>query len=149
MKEKPQGTDTRIAIPTERGVLSGHFGHCELFTFFDIRDSQIVYKTTIPPPPHEPGGLPRWLSSQGTHVIIAGGMGMRAQQFFNDYGIQVVIGAPSLRPEEVVEQFVAGTLQTGANVCDGGGHGMGADGCGRSGHPGGGGRGPGRRLGSG
>jgi ATP-binding protein involved in chromosome partitioning len=141
MQLRPKGTDTRIAIPTSRGVLSAHFGHCEQFTFIDVRNSQMVYKTAVEAPPHEPGSIPQWLSENGANVIIAGGMGIRAQQFFDSYGIQVVIGAPSLTPEEVVEQFVAGTLQTGANACDGDGHGMGTGDCGSRG---GGGAGGGR-----
>jgi len=152
MEQLPKDTDTRIAIPTDRGVLSEHFGHCREFTFIDVRDSQIVYKTTMPPPAHEPGSLPLWLKQNGTSVIIAGGMGMRAQQFFMGYGIQVLTGAPSLPPEEIIEQYIAGTLQTGANICSGGGHGDGTRSCGGGGHAGGGhggGRGQGPGAGGG
>ena len=145
MIEQPKETDTRIAIPTVRGVLSGHFGHCEQFTFIDVRDSQIVYKTTAAPPAHEPGSLPLWLKQNGTSIIIAGGMGVRAQQFFMGYGIEVLTGAPNLSPEDIVEQYLAGTLQRGANVCDGGGHGDGTRSCGGGGHAGGGQTGGGRR----
>ena len=60
--------------------------------------------------------------SQGTtpktHIIIAGGMGRRAQDLFADKKIQVVIGASSDTPERLVEEYIAGTLETGENVCD-------------------------------
>ena len=113
----------RIAIPSIDaggidGQRSGHFGHCRHFTFIDVRDSRIVYKTAVMAPPHEPGSLPLWLKQNGTNIVIAGGMGMRAQQFFSDYGIDVLTGAPCLTPEGIVEQYLAGTLKTGPNVCD-------------------------------
>jgi predicted Fe-Mo cluster-binding NifX family protein len=54
----------------------------------------------------------------GVGVIIAGGMGMSAQNLFHAQGIQVVIGAPSLTPEELAKSFLAGTLVSGDNVCD-------------------------------
>jgi predicted Fe-Mo cluster-binding NifX family protein len=51
-------------------------------------------------------------------VIIAGGMGMRAQQLFAQQSIQVLVGAPSEEPEAIARAFLDGTLQTGENVCD-------------------------------
>lgn len=137
MEHLPRDTDKRIAIPTERGVLSGHFGHCRQFTFIDVRNSQIVYKTAVPAPDHEPGAIPLWLRQSGASVIIAGGMGVRAQQIFLRYGIKVLTGVASLPPEEIVELYLAGTLQTGTSTCDGSGHGDGTRSCGGGGHAGG------------
>jgi predicted Fe-Mo cluster-binding NifX family protein len=51
-------------------------------------------------------------------VIIAGGMGQRAQQIFEQNGIKVVVGAPSHGPEQLVADYCAGTLTSGANLCD-------------------------------
>ncbi len=47
----------------------------------------------VVPPPHEPGLLPTWLQEQGADIIIAGGMGSRAQELFLGKGIHVVTGA--------------------------------------------------------
>jgi hypothetical protein len=33
-------------------------------------------------------------------------------------GIEVVAGAPAGSPEDLVSAYLAGTLQTGENVCD-------------------------------
>jgi predicted Fe-Mo cluster-binding NifX family protein len=116
-------------------MLAGHFGRCQHFTFFDVKDSKVVNRSTVQPPAHEPGIIPQWLSQQGAQIIIAGGMGMRAQQIFNQYGIGVLLGAPYGTPEEIVGHYLAGTLQTGENTCDSPGHGPGGGhgGCG-SGH---------------
>ena len=77
-----------------------HFGHCEQFALFDVdADNKTILKTTmVVPPPHEPGLLPTWLQEQGADVIIAGGMGSRAQELFLGKGIHVVTGASSEAP---------------------------------------------------
>ena len=72
----------------------------------------------VTPPPHEPGILPKWLHEQGAQVIIAGGMGRRAQGHFEEHNIKVIIGAPSTSPEELVRQYLDGTLEVGENICD-------------------------------
>ena len=84
----------------------------------DEKTKKVAGKQMLTPPPHEPGVLPRWLHEQGANVIIAGGMGQRAQSLFAENGIKVVVGAPAEAPEELVSQYLAGTLVSGANVCD-------------------------------
>ena len=51
-------------------------------------------------------------------VVIAGGMGQRAQQLFVENSIKVVVGAPAETPEKLVADYLAGTLQSGTNPCD-------------------------------
>jgi ATP-binding protein involved in chromosome partitioning len=109
----------KFAVPTNQGKLCAHFGHCEAFALIDTDgEGRIVNETYVTPPPHEPGLLPPWLSQQGVSCIIAGGMGSRAQQLFAQQGVRVVTGAQGENPREVVEQYLKGTLQTGANTCD-------------------------------
>lgn len=110
----------RIALPVSNGQLCMHFGHCEQFALIDADPAtgQVLRSEHVVPPPHEPGLLPRWLHEQGANVIIAGGMGQRAQQLFAANGIRVVIGAPSATPEDLVGAFLGGTLASGQNPCD-------------------------------
>jgi Mrp family chromosome partitioning ATPase/predicted Fe-Mo cluster-binding NifX family protein len=110
----------RIAIPIANGSLATHFGHCEQFSLLDVdeKTKQITAQQLLTPPPHEPGVLPRWLREQGATVIIAGGMGQRAQGLFAENGIKVVIGAPAESPEKLVAAYLAGTLVSGENLCD-------------------------------
>jgi Mrp family chromosome partitioning ATPase/predicted Fe-Mo cluster-binding NifX family protein len=114
------GQPMRIAVPVTDGVLSSHFGHCERFVLFDVgADGKTIgHRQELTPPPHEPGTFPRWLHEQGATVIIAGGMGSRAQSLFAQNGIQVVVGASGGEPDLIVREFLAGRLATGANVCD-------------------------------
>lgn len=112
----------KVVLPIAGTQLCTHFGHCERFDFFDVNLStkEIVGKETLTAPPHEPGLLPRLLSEKGANVVIAGGMGARAQDLFNQNGIRVVVGAdPTVgSPEDIVKSYLSGTLQTGSNPCD-------------------------------
>jgi Mrp family chromosome partitioning ATPase/predicted Fe-Mo cluster-binding NifX family protein len=107
-----------FAVPTAEGKLCSHFGHCDQFALIETEEGKIKTKTMHTPPPHEPGVLPKWLHEMGAHIIIAGGMGSRAQQLFVENGIKVVTGAPMDTPESLVRQYLSDNLVTGANVCD-------------------------------
>ena len=110
----------RIAIPLVQGRLSLHFGHCEEFAIVDVHseEKRISGIHTEAAPGHAPGVLPQWLKQQNVNVIIASGMGSRAQMLFAENGIDVVIGAAAGGPEEIATAYLKGTLQTGANICD-------------------------------
>jgi len=110
----------RIAIPVADGRLCMHFGHCEQFALLDVDEKakKVTGKRMLTPPPHEPGVLPRWLHKEGASVIIAGGMGQRAQALFAENGIKVVVGASGEFPEQLACQYLEGTLVSGTNVCD-------------------------------
>ena len=110
----------KIAIPQANGQLCAHFGHCEAFAIVDVDDTArtITGVTHETPPPHEPGALPRWLASHGVSVVIAGGMGQRAQQIFAQHGIEVLVGAAGGTAEELAEAYLNGSIETGVNLCD-------------------------------
>ncbi|PKN71022.1 MAG: ATPase [Deltaproteobacteria bacterium HGW-Deltaproteobacteria-12] len=110
----------KIAIPLAEGKLTMHFGHCASFALIDVdpQTKNIIKSEEIAAPPHEPGLLPPWLAEKGVTMIIAGGMGQRAQQLFAQQNIRVIVGAPADKPEKLITDFFTGTLQVGANVCD-------------------------------
>jgi len=110
----------KIAIPLAGGKLTAHFGHCASFALVDVdpQTKKIIGREEVAAPPHQPGLLPTWLADKGATMIIAGGMGQRAQQLFAQQGIQVIVGAPSETPERIIADYFAGTLQTGDNLCD-------------------------------
>jgi Mrp family chromosome partitioning ATPase/predicted Fe-Mo cluster-binding NifX family protein len=118
--ENTEDKHVRIAIPVENGKLSVHFGHCELFALIDVDPARktILKRQDIKAPPHQPGLLPQWLAERRANLIIAGGMGQRAHSLFTEQGIEVVVGAPAETPETLVTHYLAGTLQSGENVCD-------------------------------
>jgi len=110
----------RYAVPVSGGMVSTHFGHCEQFALFDVDEErrEITGKELIPSPGHQPGLLPEWLAEQGVSMVIAGGMGSRAQSLFNQNHIGVVIGALEGDPEKAVLNYLNGTLATEDNICD-------------------------------
>ena len=108
----------RFAVPVAGGKLCAHFGHCEQFAIIDTEKGKITDTSFHTPPPHEPGVLPSWLRQQGSDIIIAGGMGARAQTLFNENGIKVVTGAPLDTPEALVGRYLSGSLEIGDNLCD-------------------------------
>ncbi len=110
----------RIAVPLAQGKLSLHFGHCDQFAIFDIDDSikKITNRKDASPPSHAPGALPKWLNENNVNIIIASGMGQRAQQLFAQNDIKVVIGASGQAPEELVSAYLENKLETGDNICD-------------------------------
>lgn len=110
----------RIAIPIAGGRLASHFGHCDEFALIDVDQAQktIVSKVLVDAPPHQPGLLPQWLAERDVQIVIAGGMGQRALFRFAQNGINVVIGATSAYPEQIVSAYLNGTLKSGENICD-------------------------------
>lgn len=110
----------KIAIPVANGQLCAHFGHCQHFELIDVDPvkKEICSREMLIPPAHEPGVLPKWLKENGATLIITGGMGYRALNFFDQYGIEVVVGAVPDSPEAIVRAFLDGRLTTGPNVCD-------------------------------
>lgn len=110
----------KIAIPLAEGVLARHFGHCEQFALVDVIEltGEIVEIKLLTPPPHEPGVLPRWLGEKGANIIIAGGMGQKAQSIFKSNGINVIVGVNPLEPEEIISEYFNGSLAIGENCCD-------------------------------
>jgi len=107
-----------LVVPVSEGKLSSHFGHCKQFAFIEIQHGEIAKTEMLTPPAHEPGVLPRWLNEQGADIVIASGMGEKAQQLLEENGIEVIIGVPMDSPESLTNQYLSGTLVTGANVCD-------------------------------
>lgn len=109
-----------IAIPVADGKLFSHFGHCQSFALIeaDKENGKIVGRKDEAAPPHEPGLLPPWLAERGVDLVIAGGMGGRARDLCAQHNIETIVGAPPLEPEMLVEAYLAGTLQSGANACD-------------------------------
>lgn len=108
----------KVGVPLSGGRLTKHFGHCEQFAFLYVRNGEVLHKELRIPPPHEPGVLPRWLSDMQVDLIIAGGMGAKALQLFDQQEIKVITGAQDLTPEELVQSYMAGTLVSGPNACD-------------------------------
>ena len=110
----------KIAIPLANGRLAMHFGHCEQFALVDVDEATRQHRGTavLAAPPTSLDCCRDGCTSRAPDVIIAGGMGQRAQQLFAEKGIRVVYGVPSDTPETIVKAFLDGTIVSGKNLCD-------------------------------
>ncbi|HZD43848.1 MAG TPA: NifB/NifX family molybdenum-iron cluster-binding protein [Methanomicrobiales archaeon] len=105
-----------IAIAKDGNRVSEHFGHCESYALYRI-DNEIIFKAgDLKSPGHEPGRLPAFLAEQNITHVIAGGMGPKAIQLFENYGIQVILGI-SGNVDRVAQDFIAGRILPGESSC--------------------------------
>lgn len=104
-----------VTAETNQGLeapVAGHFGHAPYFTFVDAVDGRLTSIEAVANPfatGHQPGQIPAYIHAQGADAIISGGMGGRAVQFFNEFGVAVATGASGTVGQSV-EAFLAGQL---------------------------------------
>jgi predicted Fe-Mo cluster-binding NifX family protein len=119
----------RFAISTEdnKGLdsnVSQHFGRCPYFVIVDFEDDAVKEVKVVDNPyfaGHGPGQVPEYIASLEANVMICGGMGRRADEFFDNYGIKTATGAVGTA-QEALTSFQEGKLSEGGNC---GGHGEG------------------------
>jgi len=111
-------SNMKFAIPMLNGQITAHFGHCEKFALVETKENQIVSEEMLTPPVHQPGVYPKFLAEKGVKVIIAGGMGQKAQDLFAQNNIEVYMGVTSGTSKELVENYLNKQLKTGENLCD-------------------------------
>ena len=105
-----------IAVASDKGSVSGHFGHCEAFKIFETDGKSLTNEKTVATPSHKPGLIPNFLNDQGVNVIISGGMGGAAVSIFNEHNIEVVIGQKG-SSKIAAEMYIAGELESTGSVC--------------------------------
>ncbi|MCD6520712.1 MAG: NifB/NifX family molybdenum-iron cluster-binding protein [Anaerolineae bacterium] len=113
----------RIAVSADDrngldSVVSPHFGRCPYFIIVDVEGNQIVQVQEVENPfyaSHAPGQVPRFIHQQGVDVMLTGGMGGRAIQFFEQFGVRPVTGAAGT-VRLALERFLGGQLQ-GVEPC--------------------------------
>lgn len=114
--EKEEGDRLKIAVASEGGMVTQHFGHCESFEVFDSVNRQIIDSQSVPNPGHRPGFLPNFLNDLGVNVIISGGMGAGAIDIFNEKNIEVITGAQG-DARVAAELYLKGMLKSTGAVC--------------------------------
>jgi len=119
-------SEGKIAVATEGADVASHFGRCPEYTLVDLSAGKVTGKKVVPNPGHQPGFLPRFLGEMGVNCVIAGGMGMRAQNLFAEQGIQTVVGVTG-PVDDALSRYLAGQLAGGESLCS---HPQGHDSCG-------------------
>lgn len=101
------------------GWVSAHFGRCPFYTFVNVDGDRIVGSEVVKNPyypNHQAGVIPQFIHSQKANVMIAGGMGPRAIDFFHQFGIDVATGVEG-KVKDVVEAYLRGEVQ-GVIACE-------------------------------
>lgn len=106
----------KIAISTDAGFVSAHFGRCPIFTIAEIEEGKVLKIEEINNPGHQPAFLPNFLAEKGAKYIICGGMGRRAQDLFAEKEIIPIVGVTG-KVSEVIEKFTQGKLEAGESFC--------------------------------
>ncbi|NOZ87193.1 MAG: P-loop NTPase [Deltaproteobacteria bacterium] len=111
-----------IACADSRGLdaeVSAHFGRCPYYTVASVENGEVVGHEVAENPyynGHEPGVVPEFIKNLGVDAILAGGMGPRAIQLFESFGIDAATGAAGIAGK-VLEAYLSGEL-TGVVPCD-------------------------------
>lgn len=117
----------KVAISTDRNLVSAHFGRCPSYTIVELDKGKVVKRDLVQNPGHQPGFIPEFLHEKGVGCIVAGGMGRRASELFVQMGIQTFLGV-SGRVEDVIAGILDGTLEGGDSLCSpGAGKGYGVE----------------------
>lgn len=108
----------KIAVPTVGNQVDQHFGHCEKFSVFTVKDQAIAAVEYM----DSPAGcgcksnMAATLAQNGVKVLIAGGIGNGAVNVLTANGIETIKGA-SGTAKAAVEAFLQGALQDQGDIC--------------------------------
>ena len=113
----------RIAVSVEtnnelESVIAHHFGRCPFFAIVDLEGRDVKTVQVIDNPfynGHQPGQVPGFINEQKANVMLSGGMGGRAIEFFQQFGIETATGADGT-VRQALEKYLGGEL-TGAAPC--------------------------------
>lgn len=114
----------RIAITAESNngldsQVAQHFGHAPYFVLVDVDNGTATSTQSIANPfaeAHQPGEIPDFIKQQNADVMLSGGMGGRAIEFFTQAGIKTATGA-SGTVRQSLESYLGGSLIAAA-PCD-------------------------------
>lgn len=107
----------RAAVACDGTEISPHFGRCEHFIVVAIRDGELLARTRLDNPGHEPGLLPELMRQEGVTHVLAGGAGPRAVGMLADAGIEFISGVTG-DPLAALKALAAGTLSAGESTCE-------------------------------
>lgn len=106
----------KVAVARDDIRVSRHFGHCEAFSIFLVNDSEVENEELVENPGHRPGFIPKFLRDKNIDVIIAGCMGDSAKKIFDNYGIEVLVGARG-NINKIIEDYVNDNLNLDEVSC--------------------------------
>lgn len=102
----------RFVIPMMAGVSASNFEDVQGFQIIDVMENQIVNSEYVDAPPLTAEKLPEWLEEKvDAHVLITGRIDPGILDDLNRSSINVITGAPSHDPENLVFSFLNNSLK--------------------------------------
>lgn len=105
-----------FAVEDKRGLdslLSAHFGRCPYYILVEVDEGKKIVKIEEKDNPfyssHQPGQIPSFIKEIGAEVIISGGMGPRAVDFFLKLGIKPIT-AEIKSIQSLLSDYLSGDL---------------------------------------
>jgi len=122
----------KIAVTAENNnglesMVAQHFGHAPFFILVDVENGEVTATQGIANPfldGHAPGQVPGFVKQQNANVMLSGGMGGRAIQFFEELDIHAATGA-SGTVRQSLENYFGGKLKEAAPCAESVAHGHG------------------------
>lgn len=117
-----------ISLQTKNGLdsmVAQHFGQCPYFALADMEENEVQTLEIIDNPyyaSHQAGEIPQFIHEQKANVMLSGGMGGRAIQFFKQFGIEPATGA-SGTVRDALENYLGGKLREAAPCAESIAHG--------------------------
>ncbi|MCP4606317.1 MAG: P-loop NTPase [Proteobacteria bacterium] len=116
--EESKMSKKKIAIAAEDdkgldGQVSMHFGRCPYYLLADVEDGKLVGHKIVENAHfgnHRPGQMPVFIRDLGADVILAGGMGPKAIDMFQSFGIEVATGAVG-NVGKVLDAYLQGNIK--------------------------------------
>ncbi|MBC8343581.1 MAG: NifB/NifX family molybdenum-iron cluster-binding protein [Bacteroidetes bacterium] len=109
----------KIAIPTNGTVVEDHFGHCDMYTIFNINKNLLIEDTEIIPAAQGCGcksNIAEVLQQKGVEIMLAGNMGEGAVNVLQRHGIEVVRACKG-EVIQIIEAFLKGQLSDSGISC--------------------------------
>jgi len=109
----------KIALPTNNGLVEGHFGQCSTYTLVTVNEEKEIVKVDTMDSPQGCGcksNIAGILREEGVSTMLAGNMGEGALQVLNRNGIEVFRGC-SGRVTDVVNAWLSGAISDSGIGC--------------------------------
>ncbi len=106
----------KIAVASNKDMVSEHFGHCPNFNFFEVLDGKVVSEELLDNPGTHCEGLPSFLKGNDIEILIAGGIGKGAMANCQAAGITVISGAKGLAKDAALA-YEQGNLESTGETC--------------------------------
>lgn len=122
----------KIAVTVENNnglesMVAEHFGRAPCFMLVDVENGEVTATQVVANPfaeAHQPGQVPGFIHEHKANVILSGGMGGRAIEFFGQLGIKAATGA-SGTVRQALENYLGGKLKEAAPCLESVAHGHG------------------------